>query len=143
MYIYIYMCISICLIMKVNRYTCVFMKVCLLVAVRSIDSVEVFSRPEQLEYGFGVIYAGFPSFACFGIRGRSYSNFLASTVEQKPHRGIPERPASSKRTSTCGCARACGCAGGLYKHIQRYVHMHIYTCIHGYIYTCVHIYIET
>ena len=32
---------------------------------------------QKLEYG--VIYADVPSF-CFGIRGPSYSNFLASTV---------------------------------------------------------------
>ena len=29
---------------------------------------------------FRVIQAGFPSLFDFGIRGRSYSNFLASTV---------------------------------------------------------------
>ena len=34
----------------------------------------------KLEPGFRLIYTGVPSFSCFGIRGRSYSNFLASTV---------------------------------------------------------------
>ena len=33
---------------------------------------------KMLEYGFRVLFAGFPSF-CFGIRGRPHSNFLAST----------------------------------------------------------------
>ena len=35
---------------------------------------------QKLEYGCGVIYAGLHSICDFGIRGRSYSNFLASTV---------------------------------------------------------------
>ena len=35
----------------------------------------------KLEYGFRMMYAGFPSFFCFGIGRRSYSNFLASTVK--------------------------------------------------------------
>ena len=34
----------------------------------------------KLEHECRVIYAGFPSSCCFGIRARSYSNFLASTV---------------------------------------------------------------
>ena len=49
----------------------------------------------KLEYGFSMIYAGFPSFFCFfGIRGRYYSNFLASTGVSseeggyKAHEGI-------------------------------------------------------
>ena len=37
-------------------------------------------RLQQLEYGSRVIDPGFSCFFCFGIRGRSYSNFLASTV---------------------------------------------------------------
>ena len=40
----------------------------------------------KLEYGFRVIFGGAPSFSCFGIRGWSYSNFLASTVEYRQHR---------------------------------------------------------
>ena len=39
-----------------------------------------FSESKKLEYGFRVIYAGVASFFSFGIRGRSYSNFVASTV---------------------------------------------------------------
>ena len=35
---------------------------------------------KKLEHGFGVIYAGVPSFLCVGIRGQSYSNFLTSTA---------------------------------------------------------------
>ena len=35
---------------------------------------------KKLEDGFRVVSDGCPSFVCFGIRGRSYSNFLASTV---------------------------------------------------------------
>ena len=35
---------------------------------------------KTLEYRFGVINAGRPSFLWFGIKSRSYSNFLASTV---------------------------------------------------------------
>ena len=35
----------------------------------------------KLEYGLRVIHARSPSFLCFGIRDRSYSNFLASTAE--------------------------------------------------------------
>ena len=35
---------------------------------------------QQLEYGPGRIYAGFPSSLGFGVGGQSYSNFLASTV---------------------------------------------------------------
>ena len=35
---------------------------------------------KKLEYRFAVIYAGVPSFFCFGVGGLSYSNFLASTV---------------------------------------------------------------
>ena len=35
---------------------------------------------KKVEYGFGVIHVGVPSLVCFGIRGRSYSNFLASAV---------------------------------------------------------------
>ena len=35
---------------------------------------------KTLDYGFGVIYGGVPSFFCFGIRGWSYSKLLASTV---------------------------------------------------------------
>ena len=38
---------------------------------------------KTLEYGFRVIYAGFPSFCCCfccGIQGGPYSNLLASTV---------------------------------------------------------------
>ena len=36
---------------------------------------------KKLKYGFKVISAGVPSFFCFGIRGRSYSSLLASTVQ--------------------------------------------------------------
>ena len=32
---------------------------------------------KKLEYACRVICTGVPSFCCFGIRGRSYSNFLA------------------------------------------------------------------
>ena len=32
----------------------------------------------------GCVYAGVPSFFCFGIRGWSYSNVLASTVMGTP-----------------------------------------------------------
>ena len=39
----------------------------------------------KLEYGTGKIYGGFPSFRSFGIGGRSYSNFLASTVTLDIH----------------------------------------------------------
>ena len=35
---------------------------------------------KKLEYGCSVIYAGFPAFSNIGIRGRSYSDFLVSTV---------------------------------------------------------------
>ena len=35
---------------------------------------------KQLEYGPGTIYAGFRSSPGFGVRGQSYSNFLASSV---------------------------------------------------------------
>ena len=34
---------------------------------------------KELEYGPKAIYAGFPSSPGFGVRGQSYSNFLAST----------------------------------------------------------------
>ena len=40
---------------------------------RAVDS-------DKLEYGFRVSCAGFPSFYCVGIQGRSHSNFPASTV---------------------------------------------------------------
>ena len=36
-----------------------------------------------------MIYIGYPSLFCFGISGRTYSNFVASTV--KGLRGIPLR----------------------------------------------------
>ena len=36
--------------------------------------------PARLERGSGMISAGIPSFLGLGVRGRSYSNFLASTV---------------------------------------------------------------
>ena len=43
---------------------------------------------KKLEYGFRVIYAGFPSLFCVGIRGRSYSNFLASMgADVSKHQG--------------------------------------------------------
>ena len=35
---------------------------------------------KKLEYGSGMIYAGFPSYLGFGIGGCSYSNFLVCTV---------------------------------------------------------------
>ena len=35
---------------------------------------------KKVEYGFRVIDAAFPSLFGFGIRGRSYSNFVAYTV---------------------------------------------------------------
>ena len=40
----------------------------------------IYNSPKTLEYGLGVIYGGFPSSSCLEIRGRPYSNFLASTV---------------------------------------------------------------
>ena len=43
-------------------------------------NTEGYSRLQKLEYGFRIVYAGFPSFMYFGIKGRSYSNLLASTV---------------------------------------------------------------
>ena len=36
---------------------------------------------KKLDSGPGTMYAGFPSSFGFGIRGRSYSNCLASTVD--------------------------------------------------------------
>ena len=36
--------------------------------------------PKKLEYGFGVIMLVLLLFYCSGIRGRSCSNFLASTA---------------------------------------------------------------
>ena len=36
--------------------------------------------PKKVESGFRMIFAGFPSFLGFGVRGQSASNFLASTV---------------------------------------------------------------
>ena len=35
---------------------------------------------DSTKYGLGTIYGGFPSFVGFRFGGRSYSNFLASTV---------------------------------------------------------------
>ena len=63
---------------------------------------------KNLEYGFGVIYVVVPSFFCFGIRRRSYSNFLASAVHPYANRR------GEDQQSSCGslaeaCNRAMGC----------------------------------
>ena len=51
-----------------------------------VDITDIQIRPymgvdsKKLEYGSGTIYAGVPSSLGFGVRGLSYSNFLASTA---------------------------------------------------------------
>ena len=43
-------------------------------------SRRLLNRLQRLEYGHRTMCDGFPSFLGFGVGGRSYSNFLASTV---------------------------------------------------------------
>ena len=42
---------------------------------------------KKLEYRCGVIYAGCPSFFCFGIRGRAYSTLELQRVIARPGTG--------------------------------------------------------
>ena len=51
--------------------------------VRDMYTYTVDSK--QLEYGYGMICHGVPSFLGFGAGGWSYSNFLASTVHVCNH----------------------------------------------------------
>ena len=60
MYMYVYICLY-----ASSFFIVVFMS--------AVDS-------KKLECGLRVSYACFPPLFCFGIRGRSYSNFLATTV---------------------------------------------------------------
>ena len=53
---------------------------------------------KTLEYGFGfrAIYAGFPSFFCFGIRRRSYSNFrLLLYLEGQEEKQVVSNPGAT------------------------------------------------
>ena len=71
---------------------------------------------KTLEYGFGVIHAGRLSFFGFGMRGRSYSNFLASTLgitsaKKKQHDNVCER-SSIRMRQTRQQSRNCGLTFG-------------------------------
>ena len=84
---------------------------------------------KKLDYGFGVFFVAVSLFLWLGIRGLSYSNFLAYTVVHSnldPIAMIRPPPAG---TRTCVCVHI--------SLILIYIYNYIYTC------TCMYMYILT
>ena len=78
-YIYIYMYIHMYTFFVNGR--CCFEVLTIRALCLGCEDFEVDST--RLKYRCRVMYAGFPSFSGFGIRGRSYSNFMASSATSR------------------------------------------------------------